>query len=232
MLRDSGGHRTKLTVRKFDDLDHYLDWLCGLRKPLEEVPIVGNIFLDEGIGALLALAIGDAETAFSNANARLGVGDGGLTALTGTLTFTNGSAAVTGTSTLFTSELAAGDWVQLDADGELYRVESITSDTAMTLERLYAGTGGTGAGSAISPLETGLKGANTLYKAMETGYPQRSGTTVTFRSVFGDTEANFQWLEFTVDNGAAAGKNWNRKVQDAGTKSGGTWTLDLQITLQ
>lgn len=37
--------------------------------------IDGNLLLNEGITALLTLLIGGAETAFSNANARLGVGD-------------------------------------------------------------------------------------------------------------------------------------------------------------
>lgn len=35
----------------------------------------GNLLLNEGITALLTLLIGGAETAFTNANARLGVGD-------------------------------------------------------------------------------------------------------------------------------------------------------------
>jgi hypothetical protein len=54
---------------------------------------------------------------------------------------------------------------------------------------------------------------------------------VTFRSVFDGTEANWDWNEFGVDNGASAGKNLNRKVSAQGTKaSGQTWTLKLDIT--
>jgi len=86
--------------------------------------------------------------------------------------------------------------------------------------------------TAEAATQTDLVGVNTLYKGMETGYPQRSAETVTWRSVFTGTEANFAWNEFTVRNGATALKNLNRKVSAQGTKtSGQTWTLDLQITL-
>lgn len=123
----------------------------------------GNVLLNEGITALLNLLIGAAETAYSNANAYLGVG------------------------------------------------ESTT---------------------AASASQTGLQGATTTFKAMESGYPSISGQTVTFRSVFGSTDANNSWQEFTVVNASTdAGDNLNRKVDDQGTKAAGqSWTLDLEIT--
>ena len=64
-------------------------------------------------------------------------------------------------------------------------------------------------------------------------YPQRSGTTVTFQSVFGSGDANYAWQEFTVSNASSGtGKNLNRKVSNQGTKaSGQTWTVQLQITI-
>lgn len=123
----------------------------------------GNILLNEGITRLLNLLIGAGGTPYSNANARIGVGDG----------------------------TAAEDATQ-----------------------------------------TGLQGTNQLYKGMDAGYPQVSGTTVTFRATFGGAEANFAWQEFSVDNGAAAAENLNRKVSNQGTKvSGQTWVVTLQITL-
>ena len=123
----------------------------------------GNVMLNEGIAALLNLLTGAAETAYSNANAYLGVG------------------------------------------------ESTT---------------------AASASQTGLQGATTTFKAMESGYPSISGQTVTFRSVFGGTDANNSWQEFTVVNAPTdAGDNLNRKVDDQGTKAAGqSWTLDLEIT--
>lgn len=85
-----------------------------------------------------------------------------------------------------------------------------------------------------SAAQTDLQAAsNKLYKAMETSYPSVSGQTVTFRSVFGSAEANYNWREFTVANGTSgSAKNLNRKVSTQGTKaSGQTWTVDLAITI-
>jgi len=129
---------------------------------------------------------------------------------------------------------------QVEIDGNLLLNEGIQA-----LLDLGIGTGGTafnntnarlGVGdssTAESASQTDLQAAsNKTYKAMEASYPSRSGQTITFRSVFGSADANYAWNEFSVDNGAAAGKNLNRKVSAQGTKaSGQTWTLDLSITL-
>lgn len=132
--------------------------------PYEVSEIHGNLLLNEGIGALLNLLIGNAETNYGNANAYIGVGD------------------------------------------------SSTAENAT---------------------QTGLQAAtNKLWKAQEATYPQISGQKVTWRSVFGSAEANFDWNEFTVVNASDdAGDNLNRKVSAQGTKaSGQTWTVDLEIT--
>ena len=64
---------------------------------------------------------------------------------TGT-TFTNGSATVAGAATTFESTVEVGDVVRLAADDDLAwaRVVGVVSDTELTLDRSYAGTGGTG----------------------------------------------------------------------------------------
>lgn len=71
------------------------------------------------------------------------------TSITGTPTFTNGNPTVTGSGTLFTTELAVGDYIQLDADGVSVKVDSITNNTSLELVENYMGTGGTGAGSKV-----------------------------------------------------------------------------------
>lgn len=68
------------------------------------------------------------------------------TALTGTLGFTNGSTAVTGASTLFTSELAIGDFVK-GGDGQYYEVVTITDNTNAILFKVYPGSTETGVSS-------------------------------------------------------------------------------------
>lgn len=125
----------------------------------------------------------------------------------------------------------------LEVSGNLLLNEGITR-----LANLLVGGGGTafdntnarlGVGNsatAAQATDTGLLGASQLYKGQEASYPQISGQAITWRSVFTDAEANFAWEEVTVDNGAGAAENLNRKVQSLGTKASGTWTLDLEIT--
>ena len=93
--------------------------------------------------------------------------------------------------------------------------------------RLGVGNGTT----SESASQTGLQGTSKAFKGMDSGYPSRSGQTLSWRATFGDTEANFAWEEFTVANGDDnSAINLNRKVESKGTKSGGNWTLTLQIT--
>jgi len=79
------------------------------------------------------------------------------------------------------------------------------------------GVGDSNAGE--DPTQTGLLGGNQLYKSMDSGYPQYgSARQAVFRSTFVETEANWAWREWSVDNGATYLVNINRKVQDLGTK--------------
>lgn len=96
----------------------------------------------------------------------------------------------------------------------------------------YLGVGDSSTAAAAS--QTALQAStNKLYKAMYSGYPQRTNQTITFRSEFLSGEANFHWYEYTVANGNSdSGVNLNRAVSDQGTKqSGQVWTLDVQITI-
>ncbi len=160
-LKDVANWRPVWTIRKYAD-----DEAFAKDEPYEVSRVEGNLLLNEGIGEMWDLICGlGSPTAFSNANARIGVGD---------------------------------------------------------------------SNTAASASQIGLQAAtNKTYKAMETGYPQRSNQTVTFRAVFGSTDANYAWNEFTVVNASSdTGKNLNRLVSDQGTKaSGQTWTVDVAITL-
>jgi hypothetical protein len=105
------------------------------------------------------------------------------------------------------------------------------AETAFNNANSYLGVGDDN--TAENATQTGLLAAtNKLYKAMEATYPQISAQTTTWRSVFGSSDANWAWNEFTVANGNSdAADNLNRKVSAQGTKAAGqTWTLDLQIT--
>jgi len=161
-------------VRKFEgDVDAYIERYGpaeGLRRfyaenePVAEIRREGNLLLRVGIEAIWKLVTGAAATAFSNTDARLGVG---------------------------TDNTAAQD------------------------------------------TDTDLLGTS-AWKAMEAGYPivgALADKKVSFRSIFGDAEANFAWQEWAVDNGAVAHKLLNRKVEALGTKSSGSWQLTVEISL-
>lgn len=103
--------------------------------------------------------------------------------------------------------------------------------TSFANANAYLGVGDSD--TAAGATQTGLQAeTNKLYKAMATSYPARTDQTVTFRSEFGSSDANFAWKEFTIANGNSdSAKNLNRKVSDQGTKtSGQTWVLELAVT--
>lgn len=109
------------------------------------------------------------------------------------------------------------------------------------------GTAGIGVGdtaTAEAATQTELQAtnnaANRFYKAMVATWPQRSSQTVSWRSDFTTTEANFVWNEWTIANAmtTASGSgflvgtlNLNRKVASLGTKTTGTWTMTGQVTI-
>jgi hypothetical protein len=67
--------------------------------------------------------------------------------ISGLSTVTNGSSTVTGTGTAFSSDLKPGDWIVIR--GQSYRVNNITSDTAMLITPEYRGTTISAAGSGV-----------------------------------------------------------------------------------
>ena len=95
--------------------------------------------------------------------------------------------------------------------------------------------------TAAAATQNDLQAAtNKLRKAMDATYPSHSdGTssgaaTITFRSTFGSSDANFAWQEWIVANSATAatGRALNRKVESLGTKaSGTTWVFTVTLTL-
>jgi len=133
----------------------------GEAEPFEVIEAEGNLLVNAGIQLLEDLLIGGGGTVFSNANARLCVGDSNTAA-------------------------AAG--------------------------------------------QTDLQGTNTR-KAMDATYPSRSGQTLTFKATFGSGDANHDWKEWAIANSASGATILNRKVQDFGTKSGGTWVLTATVTI-
>jgi hypothetical protein len=60
--------------------------------------------------------------------------------MTGTITVANGSAAVVGSSSKFTTEAPANSWITVGTDTVAYPVASVTDDTHLTLGQAYGGS--------------------------------------------------------------------------------------------
>lgn len=103
--------------------------------------------------------------------------------------------------------------------------------TAFSNANAYIGAGDSA--TAFAAAQTDLQAAsNKLRKAMEATYPQRSANVLTFRALFGTSEANFAWQEWGVFNAASAGTMLNRKVESLGTKtSAQSWQITATITV-
>ena len=94
--------------------------------------------------------------------------------------------------------------------------------------------------SAAAAGQAGLQAGTSArdYQAMESGFPDRTDQTMTWKSVWGSAEGNFAWEEWSIRSassgtgGEATGTALNRKVASLGTKaSGSEWTLTVTITV-
>lgn len=95
--------------------------------------------------------------------------------------------------------------------------------------------------TAEAATHTDLQAAtNKLRKAMDATYPQHTdattsgAATITYRSTFATTDANWAWNEWAIFNSATAatGRMLNRKQVNLGTKtSAAAWTLTVTLTL-
>lgn len=87
--------------------------------------------------------------------------------------------------------------------------------------------------TAFYATQTDLQGDSKVRKGMDAGYPTISGNTITFKSTFGSSDANFAWQEWGVFNAASGGAMLNRLVEYNGTKvSGQTWVFEVDITIR
>lgn len=85
--------------------------------------------------------------------------------------------------------------------------------------------------TAFASSQTDLQASsNKLRKAMESSYPQRTDNVLTFRSLFGTSDANWAWNEWGVFNAGSSGVMLSRKVESLGTKtSAQSWLLTASI---
>lgn len=122
-------------------------------------------------------------------------------------------------------------------DAALGLITGYGSETAFNNTNARIGVGNSA--TAAARTQNDLQGASKAYKAMMDGFPtvpaensDTDGRSVKFKSEWADAEGNFVWAEWSVDNGSVAAVNLNRKVAALGTKSSGTWTLQVEISLK
>ena len=107
----------------------------------------------------------------------------------------------------------------------------VAGDSANHFNNASAQIGVGDSSTAASPSQTDLQASsNKTYKGMESGYPTTTSQKATFKSSFGESDANYAWNEWVVKQSTSS-KCLNRKAESLGTKSGGTWTLEVSITL-
>jgi hypothetical protein len=107
----------------------------------------------------------------------------------------------------------------------------IVGDSANHFNNGAAQIGVGDSNTAAASSQTDLQAAtNKTYKGMESGYPASTTQKATFKASFGAGDANYTWNEWVVKQSTSA-KCLNRKVESLGTKSGGTWTLEVTVTL-
>lgn len=89
--------------------------------------------------------------------------------------------------------------------------------------------------TAFAKAQTDLQAAsNKFRKGMEATFPTvpSAANIITFRSLFGTGEANFDWQEWGIFNAIAAGTMLSRKVESLGIKtSAQSFQLTVTVTV-
>jgi hypothetical protein len=114
-----------------------------------------------------------------------------------------------------------------------YLVKETMNDTpgdAFDHDHAYLCIGDSDAAFAAS--QTNMQAVtNKVRIGMDTNFPARDGNKITFQATAGEEVANFAWLEWGVANHSSAGVLANRKPENKGTKSGGSWVFEASLTL-
>jgi hypothetical protein len=128
-------------------------------------------------------------------------------------------------------EVLAGEGNCLLNSGINEMWDLICGDSANHFNGTYATIGVGDSTTAAAATQTDLQAAtNKTYLGMDSGYPTSTSQQATFRASFGAGSANYAWNEWVVKH-SSSGVCLNRKMESLGTKSGGTWTLSVTITL-
>jgi hypothetical protein len=120
----------------------------------------------------------------------------------------------------------------LTNNGAIEIAKCAMNDSATFLNNTNAHLAVGDTNTAFAASQTDLAApTNKLRKAMEATYPTRSSGALTFRSLYGTSEANFAWAEWGTFNASTSGVMWQRKVESLGTKTNTqSWQLTATLT--
>lgn len=121
----------------------------------------------------------------------------------------------------------------LTTAGRNYLAGAIVANPTTLFNNANAYLGVGDSTTAFSAAQTDLQAAtNKLRKAMEATYPTIATNVITFRSLFGTSDANWAWQEWAVFNASSAGTMLSRKVESLGTKANTqSWQLTVDLTV-
>lgn len=156
----------------------------------------------------------------------------------GTVAYTKGSTAITGTNTFWLSAgIKAGD-IFVDPNDKIYEITAVNDSTSITLGKSYAGDTGTGKGYSIirnfngtmSP--TLAKRVSILLNEFEQRY-DLDMQTVTPKSAYdiakdnGFTGTDAEWLETLTAYGVAVKNGYTGTVEEwlESLKAAGEWSV-------
>ncbi len=130
----------------------------------------------------------------------------------GTLKLTNGSTAVTGTGTAFTTDLTAADFIIATVGGTVHSlaVDSVTSDTALVLSLPFTGPTTTGVAWQAVPRKTMLRVTAELNKQVTEALRVANENAINWQAVLSSHDTVNVFLP---DGTTLTGFSW-RKIND------------------
>lgn len=114
----------------------------------------------------------------------------------------------------------------------VYITGNVAAINTFNSTNAYLGVGS--ASTAFAASQTDLQEAtNKNRNAMQAGYPTVSNQSMTFRSLWSASSANFRWNEIGVFNNSTGGTMLCRDVQELGLKPNTqSWELTFVVTVQ
>lgn len=220
--------------------------------PYEVIESEGNLLMTAGANAVWTRLIGTGTTAFDASNAQIVVGDATTAAAAGDTDMgaAAGSTDNTGDISAATNAtpivITVPSWTTLPVVGEVYvvagvlgntgangtfEVQTISATQMTLLNSVGNGAFSASAGSTVKKINKYRQ----LVKALATV----TTNSIAFAADFVTANGNFHWQEFGVCTGGAATNKQavpppvllNHKIQDLGTKTTGTWTPTITLTL-